>query len=484
TDGVLEDVICRTELLSYDSMRPIHQICLEYERLCMARALYVIHQFCEPERVLSLHVDGIYFQPGKNAARMKELFEKLTYDQLPQIQNLFEIQRQLTGGSSVPSGQLVYRFTTCDPVFPGGEMKPVGSGELELDELTWQVTDEHDDLYDQIRSLVVDDAGSCLVTGPPGFGKSWMLRQLRSALTEAGERVAVISPYHVAAKQLNCGATTVHSFVHKYVLHGSFSGVILLDEYGVLSVELAAALEQACLAGCRIVCFGDADQLRSISPTWRGRPVPSESFVESRLLKLWTDCRMFRLTTYRRGTDPAFASWYVQIRQSEDAVAEALRRFPCTDRRADWNIVMSHFRRKQINDREQAREAEEAVASGKTIYVVAGESSYDMFEGTKLIGSNNEFSGITNGALLLVVACDGELVTLRDEESGETVKLRRELLGRYTRLRHAITLASCQGRTFPGVVRLWDMGSKYMTPTHIYVASSRATSGDLFECRR
>jgi hypothetical protein len=58
-----------------------------------------------------------------------------------------------------------------------------------------------------------------------------------------------------------------------------------------------------------------------------------------------------------------------------------------------------------------------------------------------------------------------------------------EVLGRYTRLRHAITIASCRGRTLPGLVRLWDMSSRHMSATHIYVAASRATAAELFECR-
>ena len=105
-----------------------------------------------------------------------------------------------------------------------------------------------------------------------------------------------------------------------------------------------------------------------------------------------------------------------------------------------------------------------------------------MFLGTKLIGANNEHRGITTGALLIARRVDHR-VTLEDEETGEQVEVKPEVLGRYTRLRHAITLASCQGRTLRGLVRLWDARSRHMTATHIYVAASRATSGELFECK-
>ena len=296
----------------------------------------------------------------------------------------------------------------------------------------------------------------------------------------------MVAAYHVAARQLNCGAVTAHSFVHRHVLNGSFRGVILLDEWPVISVEIAACLEQCALSGSRIILFGDPLQLRAIEPSWRGRPVSSDSLVESRMLHRWADSTIIQLTKYRRGADPSFASWFVAARALPDAeaVAEAVRRFPATERRADWNLCLSHFRRRTINATEQAAAAEKAAAAGKTIYVVAGEQcEYDLFEGTRLIGANNEYVGITNGALLLCESIDGVCATLRDEESGHAVQIRLEVLGRHTRLRHAITLASCQGRTLPGVVRLWDAHSAHMTSAHIYVAASRATAPDLFEVK-
>jgi hypothetical protein len=170
------------------------------------------------------------------------------------------------------------------------------------------------------------------------------------------------------------------------------------------------------------------------------------------------------------------------MRQLSDAeaVAEARKRFPPTARSANWNLVMSHHRRKELNASEQA-----LAAKGKpTVRVMGGDAEsqdYDLFVGTKLIGSNSERAGITNGALLIVEAVSPDTARLRDEESGETVAVPLARLNRHTRLRHAITLASCQGRTLPGLVRLWDAGSRHMTAAHVYVAASRATSPELFE---
>jgi hypothetical protein len=162
-----------------------------------------------------------------------------------------------------------------------------------------------------------------------------------------------------------------------------------------------------------------------------------------------------------------------------DAVSEARRKFPVRPGHADWNLVMSHHRRKQLNASIQA-----LLANGqKTVKVTGGgaeSQEYDLFIGTRLIGSNSERPGIVNGALLTVVRIGAEC-ELVDDETGERVIIPLKRLNFHTRLRHALTLASCQGRTLQGRVRLWDCDSVHFSPAHIYVAASRATSPELFE---
>ena len=52
-----KDYVTTSKMLQLSSMRPIHQICLEAERLNVARALYIIRKHCKPERILSIQVD-------------------------------------------------------------------------------------------------------------------------------------------------------------------------------------------------------------------------------------------------------------------------------------------------------------------------------------------------------------------------------------------------------------------------------------------
>ncbi|OYV37403.1 MAG: hypothetical protein B7Z80_12935 [Rhodospirillales bacterium 20-64-7] len=480
-DGMLHDVITETEILSYASMRPLHQLTLEQERMHLARILFVLRQFGRP-RLLSIQVDGVFAQVGARLVpKVKEAFEAITYA------NIGDLRRRwlpLAPARELPgTDQPVYRVTTNAALqLPGGELS-ISTAALDIPPLAWRsVYEAGDGFYEGVIRPHIMSGKSARIEGPPGMGKSWVLKRVKHDLEAAGEQVAVIAPYHVAARQLGCGARTCHSFVHRFVMAGSFRGTVLLDEYFVVSPEIASALEHCTLHGTRIICFGDSLQLPTIKPSWRGRPVSETALHDSRMLKLWCDCTDFRLTTYRRGTDRAFADWFIAVRQmpAPDAVAEARRRFPPKPGHARWNLTMSHFRRRQINESIQA-----LLARGQcTIRVTGGDAEsqdYDCFVGTRLIGCNSIRPGITNGALLTVTAVSSVECSLRDDETGERTTLPLKCLNRHTRLGHAMTLPAAQGRTLEGRVRLWDIESAHVTPAHIYVAASRATAPELFE---
>jgi hypothetical protein len=72
----------------------------------------------------------------------------------------------------------------------------------------------------------VKNGGSFVCDAPPGFGKSELLKRVREAIGEC----TVIAPTHTAVRR-HPGAMTVHSFVHKHILNGTFKGTLLIDEY-------------------------------------------------------------------------------------------------------------------------------------------------------------------------------------------------------------------------------------------------------------
>ena len=63
-NGVYVDVISAIAQLSFKSVRPIHQLTLEHERLCVARMLDNTRKLSEPEYCLSIATDGMLLQLG------------------------------------------------------------------------------------------------------------------------------------------------------------------------------------------------------------------------------------------------------------------------------------------------------------------------------------------------------------------------------------------------------------------------------------
>jgi hypothetical protein len=83
----------------------------------------------------------------------------------------------------------------------------------------------------------------------------------------------------------------LHHFAHKYIFHGSFSGWVVVDEVGQLTLPLVAALNRMLLnerAGqpVRFILRGDfKGQLLAIQNSWRGHKVDNNFLRDSALLK-------------------------------------------------------------------------------------------------------------------------------------------------------------------------------------------------------
>ena len=101
-----------------------------------------------------------------------------------------------------------------------------------------------------------------------------------------------------------------------------------------------------------------------------------------------------------------------------------------------------------------------------------------MFPGTCLVGCNNSHPEIPNGAFLDVVELTDNGVILRDVDTNEQFTVTNKALEAHTRLRHALTLCSVQGRSLSGTVAIHDVHSRHVSVTHLYVALSRARDGD------
>jgi hypothetical protein len=76
-DERLWDHICEQRVLTYASWRPIHQRCLEFERLQLARACRIVMRHAKPERIISFHVDAVYFDCS--SPKLKAELEAVRY---------------------------------------------------------------------------------------------------------------------------------------------------------------------------------------------------------------------------------------------------------------------------------------------------------------------------------------------------------------------------------------------------------------------
>ena len=392
---------------------------------------------------------------------------------------------------------------------PGGSLAFKEASRPEIIPLAWQITTEPPDSPDfytaVIRPHVVEGGRSAFISGPPGVGKSWVLKKLKEELEEKGETVKVISLTHVAARNVN--GQTAHSFAHRFIQHGRYKGYLLIDEISMMCLPLLAALETLSLSGCRIICFGDWDQLPPINNTWRGNAVTPKLFKDSRLMKVWCESTMFVLTRCRRSDQEHF-NWYTSIPRMtlQGAKEEARERLPPNGYRADWNLVISHNRRIKLNDLLQKAATEAYKTNMDTTLIVHVEpfpqipesevntrclmrnvpQAFDCWPGTHLIGVDNEHKKVVNGALLEVMDIDssicvegGKGIFIRDRETDEEFSMSIAQIAKHTRLCWAVTYPAVQGRTLDGTVRLWDVDSKHFTLEALYIGVSRARHGSL-----
>ena len=185
-----------------------------------------------------------------------------------------------------------------------------------------------------------------------------------------------------------------------------------------------------------------------------------------------------RLTlTENKRSDQVLYDLYtaLQRRTLADALEEARARFRVTTRTAT-TLVVSHARRRFLNMQcNLAEKPPEAIffrapmTGGKT-----GPQSMWLWPGLRVIRAGG--GPVKKGIFESVATVSEEGVVLH---SG--VSLTAHQAVRTLRLSYALTYASCQGLTLPGVVRLDCTNSPHFSIRHVYVGSSRRTASHLLE---
>ena len=137
--------VTRQRVLCLTSLRPIHQRCLEAERLQVARACMLVRRWSRSQYVLSFRVDEVFCRVAKNAReQFKGVVEGVRYCDLAGIlpQGPFGVQRpidQRPQSSSAP----VFRVKFVEKaVYPGGVPKIRKAEVPHFEPTSWQTIEE------------------------------------------------------------------------------------------------------------------------------------------------------------------------------------------------------------------------------------------------------------------------------------------------------------------------------------------------------
>ena len=161
----------------------------------------------------------------------------------------------------------------------------------------------------------------------------------------------------------------------------------------------------------------------------------------------------------------------------EAALEKGRHDFACTGKPANFTLVISHDQRRKINrERNLQERPTNAIFLRAPKVTGSGNVPQNMFlwRGLRLIGTGG--GKLLKGVFYEVGSCDNESVSLTTGE-----QLSHEEAVRCLRLCSAITYASAQGLTLPGIVRLESTNNKHFTLRHLYVGASRSTSCFLLE---
>jgi len=177
---------------------------------------------------------------------------------------------------------------------------------------------------------------SVFITGPGGVGKSYLIREIKSRLLEAGRAVGVVAMTGCAALQLECQAKTLHSWAsiglgresvdalvagirrfnnQKAKARWKNTDVLIIDEVSMMTPELLEKLDSVGriirgkfatpMGGLQVVLVGDFCQLPPVSKDLSGNEVEPQLLFEC---GVWGEIiqKTICLKQIQRQSDPVF----------------------------------------------------------------------------------------------------------------------------------------------------------------------------------
>ena len=490
--GSVMDYIYATRLVGNASWRPVHDYIMALEHTRVSQLRFILARLKVPPRAIrQVKTDCVVLQgfAQKHLPALKEI-SGLQHGELPRLQQkyakvepgqqrLHEVYPMTPGR---PDEDPVYRWTD-EGVKPlqGFYREP----KLEVPEPPpapdWQ------DLPDADQALDAARREGLFIAGCPGTGKSFFARQLVQQLREAGSVVHCIAKTHNACKNFGHGCVTADHWCIKYVRNADVTcDYLFVEEVSQIDVQLWCDIVLAKMRGVRVVAIGDWGQFDAIAQSWAGCPVERGSLERSDMIRELTHGNRYELVENQR-SDPLLFDFITSLRPGlpaerplPEALADARRRYPATDRAPDWVLVLSHRKRVALNRRlNQAKKPKEGAVFLRhrpAQRCQAGGNqpqSMWLWPGCQLIGQGGP---CPKGVLVQVEEASPEQVKLSNGAA-----LTAEQAMKCCRLAHALCYASVQGLTLPGVVRMEDCDNPLFTLRHLYVGCSRATAHDLLE---
>ena len=279
-----------------------------------------------------------------------------------------------------------------------------------------------------------------LLTGYPGTGKTYLARQIVTALREEGYKVKIITKTHSSVMQ----AETADHWARSTVRNG-YCNIDWLVAEEITQLDTGLWNDIACVSMNRKIKFlllGDFRQFPAIMDNFAGTPVLRE-LKHCQLLHDLTGGWHHELTENMR-SDPGifdFLTWLRVDEPREQSLAEALQtarqRFP-RQGEPDVSLVISHARRIRINARDNRRLAPPEAVTIE--YTGTGPTTTNMpqtmrvWPGLKLIGAGGR---VSKGIYVHVTEVGPEKIVLDGGDS-----FTHAALLKHTRLCHAITYAS------------------------------------------
>ena len=92
-----------------------------------------------------------------------------------------------------------------------------------------------------------------MVIGPPGVGKSYLIKKLQALLKSRGEKFETCAYTHAAARLVG-GKTIAHLIHFDKMLHGKW---VIIDEVSLLSIDTMGQIARWQMVGAKFVLFGE-----------------------------------------------------------------------------------------------------------------------------------------------------------------------------------------------------------------------------------